>query len=444
MTTANSATVGVRPSFLDQGGRGMAQLQVQLLHPPAGPHRPSLVSEVPFELADDGAGGEGGEIDAQPGRLKRSTDFTRASEATCTRSSNSSPRCRKRRASWCARPRFSVIIASRSPPRTGSSVPPDPPPVPWRPCGVPSPRGSVTPKGPRLRLRSQARTDPSSSSRPGLLVDQRGEDLLAELVGPVAAAPGASVAGPAPSQRAGDVERHRLSRRISTRNSPWWASLPCSASRDSFSHRQAEVLEFLDIEPGAGRDGRRHQAGQHHQVAAGGKRQLHPVAHAQGVEPDHLAVRSFIGHPWPGHGLDDGEHGGQAGDLEDLHDPLVRHHQLQLASLFAAPLERADQHAERGRVEEGHGQEVDHQGGPALGDQGAQAFLQLRCGGDVDLPGHRHHLTLSRSVRSVIWKGCSMAPRFSSVSTSGVAFARSSPWVGDSQLQDLLPLDPST
>ena len=41
----------------------MAELEVELLHSAAGAHGPALVAEVALQLADDGPGGEGSEVD---------------------------------------------------------------------------------------------------------------------------------------------------------------------------------------------------------------------------------------------------------------------------------------------------------------------------------------------------------------------------------------------
>ena len=56
----------------------------------------------------------------------------------------------------------------------------------------------------------------------------------------------------------------------------------------------------------------------------------------------------------------DVEHRVQAGDPEDLQQPLVRAHQAERAVAGPQPPVRADQHAEPGGVEELHPAQVDH------------------------------------------------------------------------------------
>ena len=66
--------------------------------------------------------------------------------------------------------------------------------------------------------------------------------------------------------------------------------------------------------------------------------------------------------------LDDREDRVQPRDLEDLPDPGVGHDNVQLTAELAAPLERADEDSQRGRVEKRDSQEVEHHRRPAPGD----------------------------------------------------------------------------
>lgn len=81
----------------------LGQSQAQILQPPGNPHRPSLVPEVAFQLADDGVRGVGVELHLPCGS-NRSTALTRPKAATWTRSSSGSPRWPKRPARYRASP----------------------------------------------------------------------------------------------------------------------------------------------------------------------------------------------------------------------------------------------------------------------------------------------------------------------------------------------------
>ena len=57
--------VGDRPSSWPRVSTTWLRRQVQLLHAAGGPDGPALVAEVTFQLADDGGGGVGRELDAR-------------------------------------------------------------------------------------------------------------------------------------------------------------------------------------------------------------------------------------------------------------------------------------------------------------------------------------------------------------------------------------------
>src|SRR3712207_4818788 len=93
----------------------------------------------------------------------------------------------------------------------------------------------------------------------------------------------------------------------------------------------------------------------------------------------------------------------QAGDLERLGDVLVDVDDHQRAVARAQALDRADQHAERGGVEERRLGEVDDD--PALAglDRVGELLLELGGGEEVDLAAHRHHVAIV--VESVFVEG---------------------------------------
>ena len=68
---------GRAAQLLAQDADDVAEPQVQLLHAAGRPHRPALVAEVALQLADDGVGGVGGELDLAAGS-KRSTALMQA------------------------------------------------------------------------------------------------------------------------------------------------------------------------------------------------------------------------------------------------------------------------------------------------------------------------------------------------------------------------------
>ena len=52
----------ISSELLDERGRAMPELEVELLHSAACPDGPSLVAEVALELADDRPGGKRGKV----------------------------------------------------------------------------------------------------------------------------------------------------------------------------------------------------------------------------------------------------------------------------------------------------------------------------------------------------------------------------------------------
>src|SRR5437764_184781 len=81
----------------------------------------------------------------------------------------------------------------------------------------------------------------------------------------------------------------------------------------------------------------------------------------------------------------DGEGGAQARDLEDLAGRGLEPPQLDAAAALAGPLQRPDEHAEAGRVDEVHPGEVDDDLAGSLLDQAVELVAQRRRGGHVDL-----------------------------------------------------------
>src|SRR5436309_5170542 len=81
----------------------------------------------------------------------------------------------------------------------------------------------------------------------------------------------------------------------------------------------------------------------------------------------------------------DGEGGAQPGDLEDLAGRGLEPPQLDTTTALAGPLQRPDEHAEAGRVDEVHAGEVDDDLAGALLDQPVELVAQRRRGRDVDL-----------------------------------------------------------
>ena len=79
----------------------------------------------------------------------------------------------------------------------------------------------------------------------------------------------------------------------------------------------------------------------------------------------------------------------EAGDLERLGDVRVRVDDRQDAVARAQPLDRADEDAERGRVQERRVGQVDDDPGPAGLERLAQGRLQLGRGEQVDLAARR-------------------------------------------------------
>ena len=70
----------------------------------------------------------------------------------------------------------------------------------------------------------------------------------------------------------------------------------------------------------------------------------------------------------------------ESGDLEDLGDVAVAAHERELAIVRPQALHPADEHTERGRVDEGRVGEVDDDITAALVDDLEQLLLELRRG----------------------------------------------------------------
>src|SRR2546430_7856849 len=79
----------------------------------------------------------------------------------------------------------------------------------------------------------------------------------------------------------------------------------------------------------------------------------------------------------------------EPGDLEDLRDVAIAADERELPVVRAEPLDAADEHAERGRVDEGGVAEVDDDLLAALPDHLEQLLLELRRGVEVDLACER-------------------------------------------------------
>ena len=162
--------------LLHQCGRGVPQFQVELLHPAAGPDRPALVAEMALELTDDRPGGEGGEVDpSAPGRTGRPTSPGRPRPPGPDRPA-ARPGAGNAERVGGPSPRLAVIMSSRA--RSESCH--DGLLVRQRRLRRERSRAPSR-QSPFRRLRSQARTEPSVWLA-AVLVDQRGQNLLAQLV----------------------------------------------------------------------------------------------------------------------------------------------------------------------------------------------------------------------------------------------------------------------
>jgi len=136
-------------------------------------------------------------------------------------------------------------------------------------------------------------------------------------------------------------------------------------------------------------------------AALGGTVGVGTVAYALTIGPlAHVFVPLFATRPLgaagaverrqsSGAALDDREDLVEAGDLERLLDVRVGVDDRELAVAGAQPLDGADQHAERRRVEEGRLAEVDDDARGAVLDRLGERLLQLRRGEQVDLAAHR-------------------------------------------------------
>src|SRR6185295_532551 len=85
--------------------------------------------------------------------------------------------------------------------------------------------------------------------------------------------------------------------------------------------------------------------------------------------------------------LVDGEDLVQAGDLEDLRDVPVAADEREPAAVRAEALDPADEHSERGGIDEGRVREVDHDLLRALADHLEKLLLELGRRVEVDLAG---------------------------------------------------------
>src|SRR4029077_16587830 len=87
-----------------------------------------------------------------------------------------------------------------------------------------------------------------------------------------------------------------------------------------------------------------------------------------------------------------GDHAVEAGDLEDLHDLLVsardRH---RAASGLVEPFDRACEHADGSRVDEGDVGEVQDKPAAAVSDRAHDARLELWADLEVDLAADYEH-----------------------------------------------------
>src|SRR5579884_154430 len=88
----------------------------------------------------------------------------------------------------------------------------------------------------------------------------------------------------------------------------------------------------------------------------------------------------------------DREHAVEPRDLEDLRDVAVAADERELAVVRAQPLDAADEHAERRRVDERRVGEVDDDLPAALADHLEQLLLELGRRVEVDLAGERDHV----------------------------------------------------
>ena len=216
-----------------------------------------------------------------------------------------------------------------------------------------------------------------------MFVHQRREYLLTQLIGlvPVRGTPRRGRYGT--DQGAVDIEgrgRHgELEPKIAV------AGVTALQREEAeFADREAEILELFDIESDAGGDGGSDEAGQHDEIAPGGKRQQHPITVPQGRAPREL--RFF-------------DHGATTSDSvstmgKTLTNPVISKIFLIRASVtttwssppeLATAFEAAHEDTQGGRVEKGDAEEVEHDRGVALRDHLMEGLAQLRSRGNVDL-----------------------------------------------------------
>ena len=86
----------------------------------------------------------------------------------------------------------------------------------------------------------------------------------------------------------------------------------------------------------------------------------------------------------------------EAGDLEGLGDVLVDVDDRQRAVARAQPLDRADQHAERRRVQERRVGQVDDDPHAAALDRLGEHLLELGGREEVDLAAHGENVAIAR------------------------------------------------
>ena len=125
---------------------------------------------------------------------------------------------------------------------------------------------------------------------------------------------------------------------------------------------EAQVGAALLVEERVGGDERAdHEPGHGHDLGAGGELQLHHLAGRGRLQASPAPARSPHAATASSSGSSTiGKTGEQAGDLEHLQDAGLGAHQGEVAVVGADPLERRDEHAEAGGVDEVDPLEVDH------------------------------------------------------------------------------------
>src|SRR5205823_13807168 len=85
-------------------------------------------------------------------------------------------------------------------------------------------------------------------------------------------------------------------------------------------------------------------------------------------------------------------------DVEDLHDPVLGHHQTELPVIRLHPLQPAYQDAQPRGVQEVHGGHVHHDLSGAPLHQVDEGLTEPGGRVDVDLPPQRHHASVTALV----------------------------------------------